>query len=54
MRCWTVSEIAFHLSEVGLDEIATHSNYGEEDGAWSDRLVAIALKRPHAVLDTTH
>ncbi len=54
MRCWTVSEIAFHLSEAGLDEIATHSNYGENDAAWSDRLVAIALKRPHAVPDTTH
>ena len=54
MLCWTVSEIAFHLSEAGLDEIVTHSNYGEDDGAWSDRLVAIALKRPHAVLDTTH
>jgi 2-polyprenyl-3-methyl-5-hydroxy-6-metoxy-1,4-benzoquinol methylase len=54
MRCWTGSEIAFHLSEAGLDEIATHSNYGEDDAAWSDRLVAIALKRPHAVPDTTH
>jgi len=54
MRCWTVSEIAFHLTEAGLDEIATHSNYGEDDAAWSDRLVAIVLKRPHAVPDTTH
>jgi hypothetical protein len=54
MRCWTASEITFLLSEAGLDEIATHSNYGEEDAAWSDRLVAIALKRSYAALDTTH
>lgn len=54
MRCWTASEITFHLSEAGLDEIATHSNYGEEDAAWSDRLVAIALKRPYAAVVTTH
>jgi SAM-dependent methyltransferase len=47
MKCWTASEITFHLSEAGLDEISTHSNYGEADPAWSDRLVVVALKRVH-------
>jgi 2-polyprenyl-3-methyl-5-hydroxy-6-metoxy-1,4-benzoquinol methylase len=47
MKCWTASEITFHLSEAGLDEIATHSNYGEDGLAWSDRLVVVALKRVH-------
>ena len=47
MKCWTASEITFHLSEAGLDEIATHSNYGNDDPAWSDRLVVVALKRVH-------
>lgn len=48
MRCWTPAEIATHLSEAGLDLIATHSTYGEDDCAWSDRLVVIAHKRVHA------
>lgn len=47
MRCWTASEITFHLSEAGLNEIATHSNYGEDDLTWSDRLVVVAHKRVH-------
>jgi SAM-dependent methyltransferase len=53
MRCWTPGEIAFHLSEAALDEIAKHSNYGEDDVAWSDRLVTIALKGPHTAFDST-
>jgi hypothetical protein len=48
MRCWTPGEIAIHLSEVGLDPIATHPAYGEDDLAWSDRLVVVALKRVRA------
>jgi 2-polyprenyl-3-methyl-5-hydroxy-6-metoxy-1,4-benzoquinol methylase len=45
MRCWTPGEIAIHLSEARLDLMATHSTYGEDDVAWSDRLVVVALKR---------
>jgi hypothetical protein len=47
MRCWTQGEIAFHLSKSGLEEIARHPTYGEQDLAWSDRLVEIALKPAH-------
>ena len=47
MKCWTPGEIAFHLSEPGLYEIAAHSTYGNHDLAWSDRLVIVALKRVH-------
>jgi SAM-dependent methyltransferase len=45
MRCWTSDEITFHLSEAGLEEIARHSNYGDHDLKWSDRLVVVALRR---------
>jgi SAM-dependent methyltransferase len=31
MKCWTPGEIAFHLSEAGLDKIGTHSTYGDHD-----------------------
>jgi SAM-dependent methyltransferase len=47
MRCWTPDEIAIHLSEAGLDPIATHPTYGKDDLAWSDRRVVVALKRVH-------
>lgn len=47
MRCWTSAEIAFHLSSAGLDEIATHSTYGDDDLAWSDRLVVVSVNRAH-------
>ncbi|HYL75304.1 MAG TPA: class I SAM-dependent methyltransferase [Bryobacteraceae bacterium] len=45
MRCWTPNEIASCLSATGLDEIATPTTYGDQDRAWSDRLVLVARKR---------
>jgi hypothetical protein len=44
MRCWTPGEISLHLSEAGLEEIARHPTYGEQDPGWSDRMVVVARK----------
>jgi SAM-dependent methyltransferase len=45
MRCWTSDEVALHLSQAGLDEIARYPTYGESDQSWSDRMVVVARLR---------
>jgi SAM-dependent methyltransferase len=52
MRCWTLDEINDYLFAAGLEEIGKYLNYGEEDRAWSDRLVVAARKLPEAAAAT--
>jgi SAM-dependent methyltransferase len=44
MRCWSTDEVSTHLSAAGLDVAAVYPSYGEDDHAWTDRIVTVASK----------
>ena len=45
MQCWTLEEIRERLVTAGFDEMGVYPSYGEDDRAWSDRLVLVACRQ---------